>query len=136
MRRPTDDELAQWTKGTLLKALGIEIAGYGDETLSGTMPVDMRTHQIHGQLHGGASVALIETLGSLAATLSVDARTERCVGLEVNANHIRAVRSGIVTGTARALHKGRTTHVWEVRIEDEAQRLVCIGRLTVAVLRV
>jgi 1,4-dihydroxy-2-naphthoyl-CoA hydrolase len=117
-----------------MEALGIDIAGvFGDE-LVGHMPVDARTHQIHGQLHGGASVALIETLGSLGATLSVDPERQRCVGLEVNANHVRAVRTGRVEGRSRALHLGRTTQVWETRLLDSAGRLVCVGRLTVAVL--
>ena len=94
------------------------------------MPVDQRTRQPYGILHGGASVVLAETLGSSAGNLCVDTAKQVCVGLEINANHVRAVRSGIVTGTARALHVGRSTQLWEIRIEDEQGRPVCISRLT------
>ncbi len=98
------------------------------------MPVDERTRQPYGILHGGASVVLAETLGSSAGNLCVDTGKQVCVGLEINANHVRAVRSGTVTGTARALHVGRSTQLWEIRIEDEQGRLVCISRLTLAVV--
>ena len=106
----------------------------GDDFLRATMPVDARTHQPYGLLHGGASVALAETLGSAAGMMLVDPAREIVVGIEINANHLRGVKSGIVTGTARALHIGRSTQVWEIRIEDEGQRLVCISRLTLAVV--
>lgn len=105
----------------------------GDDWLRGTMPVDARTKQPFGLLHGGASVALAETLGSLAGNLCLDAG-EIAVGLDINANHVRAITEGEVIGTARALHIGRTTHVWEIRIEDARARLVCISRLTLAVV--
>ena len=118
---------------TAMEPLGIEFTELGPDFLCATMPVDRRTHQPYGLLHGGASVLLAETLGSTAAMLCV-AGGERCVGIEINANHLRAVRDGVVTGTARPLHVGRQTQVWEIRIEDEAQRLVCVSRLTVAVL--
>ena len=98
------------------------------------MPVDSRTVQPMRMLHGGASAALAETLGSVGATLCVDASRHACVGLEINANHIRAVRSGLVTGTARPLHMGRRTHVWQIEIHDEEARLVCVARLTLAVV--
>ena len=98
------------------------------------MPVDERTRQPYGILHGGASVVLAETLGSSAGNLCVDTAKQICVGLEINANHVRAVRSGTVTGTARALHAYRSTQLWEIRIEDEQGRLVCISRLTLAVV--
>src|SRR5690606_41336572 len=97
------------------------------------MPADPRPRQPYGLLHGGASVLLAETLGSSAGNLCV-AEGEVCVGLEINANHVRAVREGIVTGTARALHLGRTTQVWEIRIEDARGRLACVSRLTLAVV--
>ncbi|WP_263081697.1 hotdog fold thioesterase [Endozoicomonas sp. Mp262] len=112
--------------------LGMTITKIGDDYLCGTLPVDERTRQPMGLLHGGASVALAETLGSLAGNLACD-NNQYCVGVEINANHLRAVSSGLVTGTARALHLGRSTQVWEIRIEDEQQRLTCISRLTLAV---
>ena len=100
------------------------------------MPVDARTVQPYGLLHGGASVVLAETLGSSAGNLCLDTRVQMAVGLEINANHLRAVRQGVVTGTARALHVGRSTQVWEIRIEDERARAVCVSRLTLAVVPV
>jgi 1,4-dihydroxy-2-naphthoyl-CoA hydrolase len=123
-----------WSPNTMIAMLGIRITDIGDDYLRGTMPVDERTHQPYGLLHGGASVTLAETLGSAAAMLCVDPDTERAVGLDINANHVRGVTKGIVTGTARPIHIGRTTQVWEIRIEDEQQRLVCIARLTVAIV--
>src|SRR5690606_21018730 len=114
--------------------LDIIVTEIGDDYVRGTMPVDARTHQPFGLLHGGASVALAETLGSLAANMTLDNTREMAVGLDINANHIRAVTQGRVTGTARILHQGRTTHVWDIRIEAEQSRLVCISRLTMAVV--
>ena len=119
-----------------MQALGIRITGIGEDWLRGTMPVDARTHQPYGLLHGGASVALAETLGSTAAMLTLDPALCRAVGLEINANHVRGVREGIVTGTAKALHLGRSTQVWEIRIEDEREKLVCVSRITMAVVPV
>jgi 1,4-dihydroxy-2-naphthoyl-CoA hydrolase len=119
----------------LTHALGIEFTEIGEDTLSGTMPVDERTRQPFGLLHGGASVALAETLGSLACYLTLNPQTHYNVGLEINANHIRGVRDGLVTGTARPIHRGRTTHVWEIRIVDQDDKLVCISRLTLAILK-
>lgn len=119
--------------GTAMEPLGIVFTEIGRDYLRGTMPVDARTRQPYGLLHGGASVLLAETLGSTAGTLCID-EGERCVGIEINANHLQAVREGIVTGTARPLHVGRRTQVWEVRIQDAAGQLVCISRLTLAVL--
>lgn len=126
--------LNQWSNATLMQTLGITFTEIGRDFLRATMPVDSRIHQPHGLLHGGASVVLAETLGSTAAGLCV-AEDEAVVGLEINANHVRGVRSGTVTGTTRPLHVGRSTQVWEIRIEDEAGRLVCIARHTVAVLK-
>jgi len=123
-----------WAANTMLETLGIRYTGIGEDWLRGTMPVDARTHQPYGLLHGGASVALAETLGSSAAMLTLDPAKFRAVGLEINANHVRGVREGIVTGTAKALHIGRSTQVWEIRIEDERQRLVCVSRITMAVV--
>src|SRR5687768_12447526 len=123
-----------YAKDSLVGHLGIVITEAGDDWLRGTMPVDARTKQPYGLLHGGASVALAETLGSMAGGLCVDSATEAVVGLEINANHLRAVREGMVIGTARALHVGRSTHVWEIRIENEAGKPVCISRITLAVV--
>lgn len=118
----------------MMETLGIHFTAFGDDWLRGTMPVDHRTQQPFGLLHGGASVVLAETLGSSAALLTLDVEKELAVGLDINANHIRGVRSGIVTGTAKAVHLGRTTQVWEIRIEEESGKLVCLSRLTMAVI--
>lgn len=131
---PTTAQLNTMLRSGLVGHLGIEFTGIGDDWIAARMPVDARTHQPAGILHGGASVALAETLGSTAANLAVDRDTKLCVGLEINANHLRVVREGFVTGTARPLHIGRTTQVWEIRIEDDEARLVCVSRLTMAVL--
>jgi 1,4-dihydroxy-2-naphthoyl-CoA hydrolase len=134
-KQPTDlARLNGWSANTMMEALGIRITAVGDDWLAGSMPVDSRTHQPYGLLHGGASVALAETLGSTAAMLTLDPEKELAVGLDINANHIRGVRSGTVTGTAKALHIGRTTQVWEIRIENEEGALVCISRITMAVI--
>lgn len=119
--------------GTLSQALGIEFTELGADFLRGRMPVDARTRQPFGLLHGGASVALAETLGSMAGNLCLEP-DQRAVGLEINANHLRAVTEGHVTGVARPLHLGRSTQVWEIRIEDALGRLACISRLTLAVV--
>jgi len=116
--------------GTLI---GLRVTEIGEDFIRGTLPVDSRTHQPVGRLHGGASCVLAEELGSTAAMLCLDADS-MAVGLEINANHVRGVFDGLVTGTARPLHLGRTTQIWEIRIEDEQHRLVCISRLTVAVI--
>ena len=131
----TLEEINAINQNTLAKPLGITITEVGDDFVEGTMPVDKRTHQPHGVLHGGASVALAETLGSVASSLTVDPTQYRCVGIEINANHLRPVASGIVTGRATPLHLGRTTQVWEIRIVSEEGKLVCISRLTIAVLK-
>lgn len=114
--------------------LGIEITEIGDDYLVGRMPVDKRTKQPFGLLHGGASVALAETLGSLASSLVAPPPHHRCVGLDINANHLRSATQGYVYATARPIHLGKTTHVWDIHIANEAQKLVCISRLTMAVL--
>ncbi|HZX89875.1 MAG TPA: hotdog fold thioesterase [Rudaea sp.] len=127
------DQANGW-HNTMIERIGIAVTEIGDDYVRGTMPVDARTHQPYGLLHGGASVALAETLGSLGAMMCADAKTHLAVGLDINANHLRGVTDGIVTGTARPIHVGRTTQVWEIRIEDERLRLVCIARLTVAIV--
>jgi 1,4-dihydroxy-2-naphthoyl-CoA hydrolase len=123
-----------WSRGTMMETLDIRFTEAGDDWIRGTMPVDNRTQQPFGLLHGGASVVLAETLGSTAALLTLDVDKEIAVGLDINANHIRGVRSGLVTGTAKAIHLGRTTQVWEIRIEEEGGKLVCLSRLTMAVI--
>ena len=132
-RPPALDALNALSRGTAIEALGIEFTEIGADFLRATMPVDARTRQPYGLLHGGASVLLAETLGSTAGNLCA-AEGRRCVGVEINANHLRAMREGSVTGTARALHVGGRTQVWEIRIEDADARLVCISRLTLAVV--
>lgn len=131
--RPTLEQLNALSRDTAMEPLGIVFSEIGPDYLRATMPVDARTRQPYGLLHGGASVLLAETLGSSAGNLCVP-EGRVCVGIEINANHLRAVRSGIVTGTARALHVGGRTQVWEIRIEDESAQLVCISRLTLAVI--
>lgn len=134
-KQSTDlERINGWSANTMMETLGIRLTAIGDDWLQGTMPVDHRTHQPFGLLHGGASVVLAETLGSTAAMLTLDPAREVAVGLDINANHVRGVRSGSVTGTARMLHLGRTTQVWEIRIESEEGALVCISRLTMAVV--
>jgi uncharacterized protein (TIGR00369 family) len=119
---------------TLLTTLGIEIAEATKERVVARMPVGPRVHQPYGLLHGGASVALAETAASVAAWMNVDQATQIVVGIEINANHLRAKRDGVVTATATALHVGRLTQVWDVRIADEEGRLVCASRCTLAVV--
>jgi 1,4-dihydroxy-2-naphthoyl-CoA hydrolase len=128
------DTVNAWSARTLMRALGIRITEIGDEFLRGSMPVDDRTRQPAGVLHGGASVVLAETVASWAGAFTVDATRFHCVGMEINANHLRAVREGTVTGTARPIHVGRSTQVWEIRIENEAGELTSIARLTMAVV--
>ncbi|KMM74524.1 thioesterase [Xanthomonas sp. NCPPB 1128] len=120
-------------RDTLIAQLGIVFTEAGPDWLRATMPVDARTRQPYGLLHGGASVVLAESLGSTAGNLCVEPG-RICVGLEINANHLRSARSGVVTGTARPLHVGRTTQVWEIHIEDAAGKPVCVSRLTLAVV--
>lgn len=120
--------------GTMIEYLGIEFTELTDEALVGRMPVDHRTRQPAGVLHGGASVVLAETLASWAATFAVDPAKSHCVGMEINANHLRPVAEGWVRGEARAIAIGRTSHVWEIRITNEDGKLVCISRCTMAVL--
>ena len=121
------------SKDTIIALLGIEYTHLGDDSIQGTMPVDSRTHQPHGLLHGGASVVFAETLGSVAANLAAP-ESKVCVGLEVNANHIRGIKKGVVTGTATAVHIGYSTQVWQIEICNERGQLICTSRLTVAVI--
>ncbi len=132
-RKPGIEELQASRQGTLVSHLGIEFTTLADDWLEARMPVDERTRQPLGLLHGGASVALAETIGSVAAYLCVE-EGKKCVGLEINANHIRPAIQGWVTGRAAPLHLGRTTQVWEIRIRDDHGHLVCVSRLTMAIL--
>jgi 1,4-dihydroxy-2-naphthoyl-CoA hydrolase len=131
---PSLDVANAFTQGNLVGHLGIEFVDAGPDHLSARMPVDARTLQPMGVLHGGASVALAETLASFAATFTVDLEQTSCVGMEINANHLRPVTSGWVTGIARPIALGRRTQVWEVRITDDQDALVCISRCTMAVV--
>lgn len=128
------EDFALWGKNTMGDALGMRFSEIGDRFLKMTMPVDERTKQPYGLLHGGASVALAETLGSVASALVVDHERFYCVGLEINANHVRSAREGFVTGTCTPIHLGSSTHVWDIKIHDESGRLCCVSRLTVAIL--
>jgi 1,4-dihydroxy-2-naphthoyl-CoA hydrolase len=130
----TPAQLQPLADNTLGGHLGMEFTEVGEDFLKGRMPVDHRTRQPYGLLHGGASVALAETLGSVGAAYVVDREKFIAVGLEINANHVRGVREGYVTGTARPLHIGKSTQVWEIRITDERDKLICISRLTVAII--
>jgi len=130
----TVEALNKWSANTLAEQLGISFTVIGEDYLEATMPVDRRTHQPLGLLHGGASVALAETMGSVAATLCVDGTKHYCVGLEINANHIKSAREGFVTGVVKPIHVGRKTQVWEIRISNQIGELVCVSRITMAVL--
>ncbi|THU34817.1 hotdog fold thioesterase [Niastella caeni] len=128
-------EINRLGKNTMSEHLGIAFTELGVDFIKGTMPVDTRTNQPYGLLHGGASCVLAETLGSVASALIIDPEKFICVGLEINANHIRGVREGIVTGIATPLHLGNSTHVWDIKIHDGREKLVCVSRLTVAILK-
>ena len=133
-RTPDLEVLQDQATGTMVKHLGITLTEVGDDFIRATMPVDDRTRQPFGLLHGGASVVMAETLGSIGANMAVDVSRQYCVGIEINANHLRSVREGHVTGTGRPLHLGRATQVWQIEIHDEAGRLVCVSRISLAVL--
>lgn len=131
--RVTLDDIHQFSKGTMVEYLGINIIEIGDDYLKASMPVCAKTHQPMGMLHGGASVALAETVGSIAAFMAAPPG-RRCVGLEVNANHLSMVKSGLVFATGKPLHIGRSTQVWDIRITDESGNSVSVSRITMAVL--
>ncbi|MEQ9403796.1 MAG: hotdog fold thioesterase [Cyclobacteriaceae bacterium] len=128
------DVLNEMSKGSMVEHLGIEFTKIGDNYLEATMPVDNRTKQPMGLLHGGASVALAETLGSVGATLFIEMGKQHAVGLEINTNHIKSARSGKVTGRATPIHLGKGTQVWSIEIRNEENQLVAISRITMAVL--
>jgi 1,4-dihydroxy-2-naphthoyl-CoA hydrolase len=127
-------QLQEISKNTMVEHLGIEFTEVGHNYISARMPVDHRTVQPMGLLHGGASMALSETLGSVASTMIVDNGKYACVGLEINANHIKSATEGFVSGKATPIHLGKKTHVWDIKIVNEAGQLICISRLTVAVI--
>ncbi len=133
---PSIARLNEANKGTVCEILGIQITELGSDYIRGTLPADSRTFQPFGLIHGGVNVVLAETLGSLGANLVVDNSKYYCVGQEVNANHLRGVRVGIVTGTATMAYKGRRSQIWEIKIEDERGKLTCISRLTMAVVKI
>lgn len=121
-------------QSNMAEHIGLEFTELGPDFLKAKIPVDHRTNQPYGILHGGASCVLAETLGSIGSALVIDTEKFICVGLEINANHIRSVSEGFVTGTATPIHLGRSTHVWDIRLHDDQQKLICISRLTVAIL--
>lgn len=134
--RPDADTLNRLGTHSMQAALGIEVTEIGEDFLVGRMPVDARTHQPRGRLHGGASVALAETLGTLAAVHTLDQSNFMAVGMEINANHVRPARDGWVTGTARPESRGRTTQIWSIRITDDNNKLICISRFTAAIITI
>lgn len=130
----TLDAVNSMSQGCMVEHLGIKFIEVGDDYIIATMPVDERTKQPMGLLHGGASVALAETMGSVGATLTIDLNKQYAVGVEINANHIKSAKSGLVTGTAKPLHIGRGTQVWSIEIENEQEQLVAVSRITMAIL--
>jgi 1,4-dihydroxy-2-naphthoyl-CoA hydrolase len=130
----TLEELNRQSRNTMVEHIGIEFTAIGPDFLEAKMPVDARTHQPFGLLHGGASVALAETLGSMAAACCIDLSRQFCVGLDINANHVKGVTNGYVKGITKPIHIGKKTQVWEIRIINERDELVCISRITMAVL--
>src|SRR6478752_150108 len=136
MIRPeyTLDQLNKLSSGNMGEHLGMEFTELGNDYICGKMPVDQRTKQPMGLLHGGASVSLAETLGSVGSMCMIDTTQFFCVGLEINANHIKSAREGYVYGKASLVHGGKNTHIWDIRITNENKELVCISRLTVAVI--
>lgn len=133
-QRTTAEQLNQESANTISQHIGIEFTEVGEDFVAAKMPVDARTHQPFGLLHGGASVVLAETLGSVGANLAIDQSKFYCVGLDINSNHLRGVREGFVYGKATPLHVGRSTQVWQIKIHSEAGKLINISRLTVAVV--
>ena len=132
---PDIEQLNQIRKNSLVETLGIEIIEIGDDYIKGTMPVDKRTLQPEGKLHGGASAALAETLGSIGSTLCIDMQNYYCVGMSINSNHLRPATSGYVTGIATPLHIGLTTHIWNIDIQGNQNKLISVSRLTTAILK-
>lgn len=134
LKLPKLDTLNKICTNTIMEHLCIELTDYTDDELIGTMPVGPNTHQPFGVLHGGASCVLAETLGSMASNMCLDTEKQYAVGLEINANHVRPVKSGTIRGVAKNIHLGRKTHIWDIKIFTEDQKLVCVSRLTMAVI--
>lgn len=130
----TLEKIKDFGKDSMADFLGMEWTAIGDDFLQISMPVNERTKQPYGIMHGGASCAIAETVGSVASALVIDLNKFYCVGLEINANHLRSVKGGVVTGKSRPLHLGKTTHVWDIKIYDEDEKLVCVSLLTVAII--
>ena len=131
---PNLEAMNDFSNNTLTSLLGMKFIEYGDDYLKMTMPVDQRTKQPFGILHGGASVALAETIGSVGAVYCIDSNTQRAVGLSINANHLKAVKGGLVTAIAKPIRIGRTTQVWEIKIYEETGAISCISRITMAIV--
>jgi 1,4-dihydroxy-2-naphthoyl-CoA hydrolase len=131
----TIEELNDLGRGTMAEILGMEFTEIGEDFLKLQMPVNERTKQPYGLLHGGASAAMAETIGSVASSMCINNERQICVGMEINCNHLKGVTQGLVTATVKPIHVGASSHVWDIRIEDESKRLVCISRLTVAILK-
>lgn len=134
LSQPSLDQLNLTSQNTMVSLLGIEFTDIGTDYIEATMPVDHRTKQPMGLLHGGANVVLAETLGSIASSLTIDTEKFACVGLEINANHLKSVREGKVRGVAKPVHIGKSTQVWEIKIFNEGDKLCCISRITMAIL--
>ena len=134
LTKPSLDQLNSKSNDNMVSHLGIVFTAIGEDFIEATMPVDSRTKQPMGLLHGGANVVLAETLGSVAASLTIDQEKQTVVGLEINANHLKSVREGIVKGTTKPIHLGKSTQVWEIKIVNEANNLCCISRITMAIL--
>lgn len=134
LSHPSLDQLNLTSQNTMVSHLGIEFTGIGLDYIEATMPVDHRTKQPMGLLHGGANVVLAETLGSIASSLTIDIEKYACVGLEINANHLKSVKDGKVRGVAKPIHVGKSTQVWEIKIFNEIDQLCCISRITMAIL--
>jgi len=133
-KKITIEDISGTLTNTMPEFLGLKWVEIGEDFLKLSMPVNETTRQPYGFLHGGASCVLAETVGSVGSALIIDRENFYCVGLEINANHLRSVSEGIVTATARPLHLGKSTHVWDIKIYDEAEKLFCVSRLTVAIL--
>lgn len=133
-RKPSLDQLNKQIENTMVEYLGIFFTDATEDTISAKMPVDHRTKQPMGLLHGGANVVLAETLGSISSSLTLDSEKQFCVGLEINANHLKSVKDGFVTGTSSPIHLGKSTQVWEIKIRNEKNQLCCISRITMAIL--
>lgn len=131
----TPELLERFSRGTFAERIGIRISEVGPDYLRATLSVTPAVHQPYGVLHGGVSVAMAETVGSVAANLCIDSQRLQCFGQEINANHLRPVVSGVITATARPYHIGSRSHVWGIEIRDERSRLVCVSRLTMAIVQ-